>query len=396
LDRADTPTALDRLERAIRLLPAQDETRAEISIDLAIAVVDSGVIPRARDILDDVIDVATSLGNEQIAARAQLEAAYVGIYLTEVKASEALAIADRVIPIFEQSSNDHALARAYQVVAEAHWDSLHELATERTLQKALVHARRSGNKRELGTILSWLTAAWYWGPTRVEVALARCEEVLDLSESDRRVHASVMLNVGGLQGMVMNFDDARFLTRKSREMSLDLGLNAKAAGSTQQAGMVEMMAGDFEAAESLFRTGVDELGAIGELGLKLTNSVLLARALYELDRLDEAEQLLLPFVVEDDFTAKCDWGSAFAKILARRGALEEAEALARDASASAAATDQTRLQADVACDLGEILMMKGDVKGARAVFDHGLSLYGEKGDIATPRIRRDRMAELGL
>jgi tetratricopeptide (TPR) repeat protein len=176
----------------------------------------------------------------------------------------------------------------------------------------------------------------------------------------------------------------------------DLGHTTRLAGSSQQAGWVEMLAGDWIQAESVFRNGYDVLGKLGEVGLEQENSFFLARALYELDRLDEVEELLLPAVVRDDPIEKCDWGSTFAKILARRGAIDEAETLARSASASAAATDQVRLQADVAFDLGEVLVMKGDLSEARALFSRSLRLYAEKGDLASTELRKRRLAELSV
>ena len=59
----------------------------------------------------------------------------------------------------------------------------------------------------------------------------------------------------------------------------------------QFAGWVELLAGDFAKAERELRWGYDTLTAIGELSWLSTVEAILAEALYDQGRHDEAEQL---------------------------------------------------------------------------------------------------------
>jgi hypothetical protein len=78
-----------------------------------------------------------------------------------------------------------------------------------------------------------------------------------------------------------------------------------------------------------------------------------------------------------------------AKLLARRGEVAEAEALARDAVALADETDFTVLRADAFMDLAEVLRTTGrDIESAPLV-DQALGLYEQKGNVvAAGRARR--------
>jgi tetratricopeptide (TPR) repeat protein len=71
-----------------------------------------------------------------------------------------------------------------------------------------------------------------------------------------------------------------------------------------------------------------------------------------------------------------------AKVLARRGEFEEAERLAREATARAASTDYLDLRARAAADLAEVLRLAGRPDESAAAVQEAIRLHEEKGNVA--------------
>ena len=78
----------------------------------------------------------------------------------------------------------------------------------------------------------------------------------------------------------------------------------------------------------------------------------------------------------------------------QRGALVEAEQLARDAVAEARKTDSPELQAASLADLGEVLQAAKRRQDATMALREALELYERKGIIPHARRTRERLAEL--
>src|SRR6266511_3685645 len=99
-------------------------------------------------------------------------------------------------------------------------------------------------------------------------------------------------------------------------------------------GPFEMRAGTPEAAESALRESCEALGNIGDRDLLPTVAAFLAEALYVQGKLAESEHwasVSARTAGSDDRSAQADWRCVRAKILARQGRFEEAEAMMREA-----------------------------------------------------------------
>jgi hypothetical protein len=81
-----------------------------------------------------------------------------------------------------------------------------------------------------------------------------------------------------------------------------------------------------------------------------------------------------------------------AKVLARRGELAGAEALAQEAIAFVAESDFLPVHADALEDLAEILRLVGREGSARDALEHAARLHEQKGSLA--RAARARAAAL--
>jgi tetratricopeptide (TPR) repeat protein len=89
------------------------------------------------------------------------------------------------------------------------------------------------------------------------------------------------------------------------------------------------------------------------------------------------------------------WRTARAKLLARRGELEPAKALAREAVAVAEPTDLLITHADALFDLAEVLALAGRRDAALAALGDASELYERKGNLTTLARARTRARELG-
>jgi Tetratricopeptide repeat len=123
---------------------------------------------------------------------------------------------------------------------------------------------------------------------------------------------------------------------------LRAGLTDRGGGITlgtilsQDCVLVELLASDPVAAVELGEKGCRLLDEFGEKGFLSTSAGNLARALYALDRLEDADVWArrgAELGASDDVTTQMLWRQVRAKVLARRGEDEEAERVARKAVA---------------------------------------------------------------
>jgi tetratricopeptide (TPR) repeat protein len=158
-----------------------------------------------------------------------------------------------------------------------------------------------------------------------------------------------------------------------------------------------MLAGDALAAEREAREGCELLEQMGERGWLSTQACQLALALHELDRDDEAEQWAergRDLGAEDDALTQIMWRQAQAGLLAHRGQLQAAEALAREAIARARQTDMLNTQADALISLAEVLELANKRNDAGDITEQALALYEQKGNLVMANRTRKRLTEL--
>jgi tetratricopeptide (TPR) repeat protein len=162
-----------------------------------------------------------------------------------------------------------------------------------------------------------------------------------------------------------------------------------------EAWRVEMLAGDLESAERELRRGYDLLVELGEKYLRSTLAGLLGQTLYAQGRYDEAETLAQEareLASEDDVETQAVWRAVQSKLLARRGAVEEAEALVRDAIELLEPTDAVLLKFDTYVDLAEVLQLGARGHEAREALERALELAEQKQSAVMVAAAQDLLA----
>jgi tetratricopeptide (TPR) repeat protein len=233
----------------------------------------------------------------------------------------------------------------------------------------------------------------------VEPGIARCEEIREAVEG-QLVEAEVLRYLGGLHGFAGRFDVAGSLFAASDAIYADRGIGLFGLGAVISfpRSFVEMLAGDFAAAERLLRSGHDTLEALGENSLRSTAAAALARAILAQGRYGEANRFteLSERIAEpNDLLTQIVWRGVRARIVTMLGRIELAESLAREAVALAAATDFVNFHADALMDLAEVLETGGRAAEAIVARQEALALYERKGNLvaaAQTRALLDRLA----
>ena len=114
---------------------------------------------------------------------------------------------------------------------------------------------------------------------------------------------------------------------------------------------------------------------------------LLGRTIVERDGpLDEALEMCdrsRELASDGDIATQALWRSVRGRILARTGALVEAEGLVREALAILEPTDAPVLRSEAYVDLGEVLVAAGRIEEARAAYEAARALAEEKGGVVT-------------
>src|SRR6185312_7147310 len=129
--------------------------------------------------------------------------------------------------------------------ADAAWDDAAECA------------RRIGDERERFAILGWRATAAVFGPTPVDVAVARCEEIRDLVAASPVAVAWAVNALALLQAMRADFDAAERLLAEADETLQQLG-TLHATVSHIEA-LIRLLAQRHELAERTLRGDVQML-----------------------------------------------------------------------------------------------------------------------------------------
>jgi len=341
-------------------------------------------------------------GDSQLEWRGRLQALWTGSATDPtVTVNEMQSTAEAAIPVFEQIGDESGLAHAWYLLSHA-CNMRHEHEAQiQALEQALTHAGRAGDTAHEAMIMGWLAVAYFFGPTPVDQAQARLEQIRDEARAKSLLFLEgiILGFLGGVEGLRGNFAEARDIFYRGRAVLSEIGLRPWVAGQTQIIGQIEELAGDYRAAERELRLGYEELERMGETGIRSLISAMLADALYEQGRDEEAEPYVRAcrgMAAAEDYVSQIAWRSVAARLLARRGELDESERVAREAVGISREGAEMLLPANPWTSLGEVLALVGKLEEAEDAFAHVLRLHEAKGNVAGVAQVRALAASLGL
>ena len=397
--RGDVAAAANLLERASRLLPDRDPARLILLPELGEVLMDVGRFDEAGLVLEEAIGAAGATGDRRLEADARLRR-----LLLDLRTGTAEHWSESAVPEIEQAIgvfstlDDHAgLARAYRVLGYVYGTTCRYADAAQACERALHHARSAGDVKEERANATSYALALCWGPTPVDEAIRESEAILENVAGNRASRSWVLCLLAHLHAMKGEFERARALYREGRAGLEELALVWFVAWTSLSSGRVEMLAGDHAAAEAELRRGVDVLEEMGERYLRSTVTALLARAVLERGRVDESEALtrLAEELAEpDDVETQATWRAVRARVLASKGARDEAARLGSEVLELLLPTDSAVMKVEALGDLGEVFLDPAEPSSAW-VLDEAVKLAELKGNtIAAEQLRglRGRLA----
>jgi predicted ATPase/class 3 adenylate cyclase len=391
LARGDMPAAESLLRRAAALLASDDPERGWLLLYGAEALEEMGEFQAASSLLATVIETARGRQEEALAETAELVRLQLHYTTQGGQEKDVVRAVDRAIEILERLGQHAGLARAYRLLTNVHWTACRMAAAEESARRIIEHAKLAGDEVMARRYLGSIAGSQLLGPSPVPEAIRLCEDLVVQAEGDRKAEAMIFCCIARLRSMQGEFEDARGLFASSRALFEELGWKFEAATVSLDSGPAALLAGDAIAAEAELRADFDRLEEMGEHNYISTIAGYLAEALYRQYRFDEAEHFTAycaEVASHDDVTSQAQWQSVKAKLLARRGAVTDAEALARQAAELLKPTDFLDLHATVLLDLADVLSTLGRPGEAVAAAEEGFELFERKGnEVAAARAR---------
>jgi class 3 adenylate cyclase/tetratricopeptide (TPR) repeat protein len=399
LARDDRPAAANLLRRAAALLPAGDPARLQLLPDLGVALMNVGELEQAGAVLGEAATVARAGGEERLAWRASLDYSWLRLHTHPDYGSAEAAHreAEQAITRLTELDDALGLTKAWLLLSEVYNIRGRFGAKADAAGRALEYARRAGALRDEHMALSSLLMSLRLGPISVGEGLRRCQQLLQQARGDRFAELTVRPTIAVLQAMRGRFGEARDLIAEVRTFLQELGLDWTVPLINWDCAEIERLAGDWPAAERELRVVYETHRQRGDQGHLASSAVQLAEVLVEQDHDDEA--LRLTQISEaaadlDDVDAQAGWRCVRARVLARRGSIQEAERLARAAVELAEQTDSLKGHGDTLMDLAEVLGLAGRSQEAAEAIHQALKLYDQKGNLVLAAKARSLLSEL--
>ncbi|HEU5212071.1 MAG TPA: AAA family ATPase [Gaiellaceae bacterium] len=388
LGRGEPVPAAALARRASALLAAEPAERVRVYPLLGHALRETGALAEADAVLAGGIELARELGDEPNELRAAVERGHLAHMLGTASADEMRAIAERALAVFDDAGD---LSDAWQLMATSLLRDRNRTDQLQALLRAREYAIASGDT--LRQISAWneVGGCMLFGPTPLAEVRQLFEDELAWGR-DRgipSVEADGLLGTAYVAPRVGDFVLGRQNLERSRVICREFGIVYGLAEAAMAGGELEVLAGDLPAAERELREAINVAANMEAAHYVAVYQVRLARVLHEQGRHDEAATALEQ--AKPLQTAMPWWKSGRARVLAARGELDAAVALAREAAAQESGEQDPTSVALTLVDLSEVLLAAGDGAGAMEALSEAIDLNERKGNLVAAEQCRERM-----
>ncbi len=391
--RSDAPAAMKLISRAVALLPPDDALRVELVPNVRAMQGMAGDTSFADRVLTEAVEAAATSGDRRLAAHALVQRGLLRLFTdAQITPPELFDVGERSIAVFEELRDELGLARAWRLMAQAHYLDRSGRRSAAASERALVHARRAGERFEETEIVTWLSVALALGSTPAPEAAERCRELLADAAGDPVLAVPLLGVTGYVEAMQDRLAEAEALFARGRELMDELG------EVIWLYWLWALLADPLSGVREL-EWATELLERIGDRSHFSSTAAVLARATCAVGRYDEAERLSREAERAsraNDVHGQISWRSTRAKVLAQRGEFGQAEALAREAVAFADRSDFLNAHGDALMDLAQVLCLAGRPEDALPAAERAIALYGEKGNLVLARrarAERERLLE---
>jgi class 3 adenylate cyclase/tetratricopeptide (TPR) repeat protein len=398
-ERGDRRAAASLFERASGLLPENSPEQLLMLSDLGRTLVEAGDdYQGARVALECAAAGAKALRREDLALRAEIELSLLEMLVApDFEPAKHKALAKRATQVLEREGDEEGLARAWYALglgdwALARWDSMREPAA-----RAIEHAQRAGSKSIERETLGFVFGAILFGSTPVAEGIAETRDILEQHPESRELEGWASRVLGTLLALQGEEDAGRELLDEARTIFTELGHKEALAVLPFSTGPLEIRAGNLAAAEREFRAGLELLQEMGDRARASSIAAALAGTLVDLGRLDEAEEFVevgREAVPESDVSGHAQIKMSAARVLVRRGELDQAVRLAAESIAAMAETQELIGLPDLFMWQAEVLELAGRAEDAKAALGKAADVAARKGAVVDEQRARERLATL--
>ena len=392
LDAGDRAAAANLLRRAAALRTPDEPERTTLLIDLGGVLREEGRFEEADAALGEAMRLADSRADAVVRAQAHVDRLLALLPVDpEGAARQAARHGGRISRALDEAGDHAGLARLWHLRGLLAWISAHAGDAAGCWQRAAAEADLAGDQRLLADALGWEAAAVTQGPTPVDEAFCRCNEILKRLHGNPWAEALAHHQVAALHAMRGEFDRAFALLDDANAVLSGFSPTVDAAVSHPEV-LVSMLASDPARAELHLRAGRRQLEAMGEKAVLASTEALLGMAVLAQGRSAEADRLArrsATLTTDGDVSPQSLWRRVRALVLAERGRLHDAERLARDAVALAESTDWLNDHAGALEDLATVCGIAGHADDARTARAAALDVYRRKGN-AVCAVRLER------
>jgi tetratricopeptide (TPR) repeat protein len=393
--RGDVPGTTRILERAIDLLDGREKATAIVELAEHLAWGDEDA--QAKVLLRDFLASPAAIEWPGLRIRAS-------VFLTFAETSTDPSLSqeaahDRIRALLaeaEQIGDEAAIIACLLGIGQfAFW-------LGRTSEQREISERLMPRVDELRVIYrDWVAVGFrtdgYWGETPVEQGIA------NLALSRRIVGDSILGNLqtdlvhAALLEMADRTAEAEVALDRLKRSIADLGITRQLGAQVRAETLWRL--GRRQEAIDVIRADKEFWDVRGETGINSTTTAQLARYLAESGRPEEAEPLIAEaasLAAPDDFATRVEIDRASVIVASARGDHERALAAIDDAIEALGPTDYLSYRAEALRLRGEVLVAAGRAAEATASFGEAMALFERKGDVATIRRLRERLAERAM
>ena len=371
-DRSDDRAAATLFRHAADLLPEDHPDRPRALYDVGRASL-RGLDPHvAFAALDEAVAAAAASGQRSIEWMARIDRGSMqqmidplGFTTDDLRAEVAAARAE-----LEAGGDDEALAMVWMGLVQVEWMPCRFDAAKEAAIHAVEPARRSGDRSLFMDAMTLQLASELLGSTSPAEGRPSVDKAVAELGRDGFIGHVVLVHEACLDAMTGDFVHARERIRESEARAERFGSELWMSACYEFGGEIEMMAGDPEAAERLFRKEYELHRRLGDEGHGSTSAAYLAVALCRLGRFDEADELAeiaRTMGAADDLATQSSARSAQALVRSARAEHGEARLLAAEAVDMYAAAQSPWFYGDCLMTLAEVARAAGSLEEAAEV-----------------------------
>lgn len=393
-DRGDPYAAINLYERARKLSPADDPALVAELPFFGIAQSGTGDIEGSLATLGLAQEIGHRLGDESVALRARILEVEALRQAQRMDFAAARSTMEALLPRTLAVQDHFAAARALGALSEmSHEDG----SITRSLEegsRALEHARQAGNSRETTRQLHGVIVALGNGPTPVEVAVRRGEEIVRESSANpifealcQASHAEAIARSGEARA-------ARELVARARRTVDLMGIPIPISIVAYSGMVVERVLDAPGAAEQAARQLVDTIVRGGMEFWHGSALALLAETLWLQGRQQEARGLAdeaMAIGCHEGPAPRAEFLRSTARILSSDAELDRADAHIAEAKALLADSDALGDKGELALAAAQVAAIAGRLQQSAEESAEALRLFREKGDVSSEkRVERFR------